>query len=156
MSEPVVLSVVVRLLLPAILLFGLYVQGHGEISPGGGFQAGVIVATGIVAFALVHGIRRARRALPAVFVESAMAVGLTMYVGVGFATLLLGGQFLDYAALAAQPALGRHIGIFLIELGVGLAVASVMVTIFFTFAAVGRDVADSTETDSDDAEGGGR
>ena len=59
-----VLRVITKIFLPFILLFGLYVQFHGDFGPGGGFQAGVIFAAGIILYALVFGLDAARRALP--------------------------------------------------------------------------------------------
>ena len=44
MKTDLILRIGVKLLLPFILLFALYVQFHGELGPGGGFQAGVIAA----------------------------------------------------------------------------------------------------------------
>ena len=61
-------------------------------------------------------------------------MGVLLYAGVGVFNLLVGGNFLDYNVMAKDPTLGQHLGIWLVELGVGLTVASVMVTIFFTFA----------------------
>lgn len=138
MPHHLVLRVVSKILLPLILMFALYVQAHGDFSPGGGFQAGVIFAVGFVLFALVFGVSEARRAAPAPLVETAMALGLLTYAGVGVATMLLGGRFLDYDVLAATKVGGQHLGVLLIELGVGVTVASTMVTIFFTFADVER------------------
>jgi multicomponent Na+:H+ antiporter subunit B len=129
-----VLRVVGKILLPMILLFALYVQAHGDFSPGGGFQAGVIFATGFAVYALVFGARRARRAVPDAWVERGIALGLLVYGGVGIATLWFGGNFLDYDVLAASGVAGQHLGILVIELGVGLTVASVLVSILFTFA----------------------
>lgn len=134
MPDHLVLRIVGKLLLPAILMFAMYVQGHGEISPGGGFQAGVIFAAGFVLFALIHGVRRAREAAPETWVERGMAFGLLLYAGVGVATLMYGGRFLDYDVLMRSQVAGQHLGILLVEIGVGITVASVMVTIFFTFA----------------------
>jgi multicomponent Na+:H+ antiporter subunit B len=48
--------------------------------------------------------------------------------------MLLGGNFLDYSVLASNPLTGQHIGIIIIELGVGITVASVMILLFFTFS----------------------
>ncbi len=48
MKHLVVLRVVSKLLIPFILLFGLYVQMHGDFGPGGGFQAGVIFAAAFI------------------------------------------------------------------------------------------------------------
>jgi multicomponent Na+:H+ antiporter subunit B len=49
--------------------------------------------------------------------------------------MINGGSFLDYSVLAADPIAGQHLGILIIELGVGLTVASVMIIIFFSFSA---------------------
>jgi multicomponent Na+:H+ antiporter subunit B len=63
-----------------------------------------------------------------------VALGLVLYLGVGYAALILGGNFLDYSVLAHDPVQGQHLGILLIEFGVGTTVAASMVTIFFAFA----------------------
>ena len=75
---------------------------------------------------------------PEPVVRVLIALGLLLYIGVGYAGLLLGGNFLDYFVLADEPAHGQHLGIFLVELGVGTTVAATMVTVFFTFAGRGR------------------
>jgi len=51
-SEMIVTGV--RLLFPVLLLFGVYVVVHGHLSPGGGFQGGVIIATAFVLRLLVE------------------------------------------------------------------------------------------------------
>lgn len=124
-----------KLLIPFIVLFGLYVQFHGDFGPGGGFQAGVIVAAGVILYALIYGLQNAEDAVPPKLVLTFVAVGLLLYAGVGFATLLLGGEFLNYSVLDSHdPVHGQHLGILIIEGGVGLTVASVMITIFYQFA----------------------
>ena len=135
MKRHSVLRVVVKLLLPFILLFAFYVQFHGDYGPGGGFQAGVIFGAGVILYALVFGLEEARRVAPPRLVEILAALGLLLYIGVGVATLLLGGNFLEYGVLEHDPEHGQHLGILLVELGVGITVAAVMVTIFFSFAA---------------------
>lgn len=137
MGRDVVLQSVARLIIPLILLFALYVQFHGDFGPGGGFQAGVIFAAAFVLHALVFGVDAAQSIVPAGLVRSLMAVGVLLFGGVGVAGMLLGGNFLDYNVLAADPVAGQHLGILLIELGVGVTVWSVMVTIFFAFAGRG-------------------
>jgi multicomponent Na+:H+ antiporter subunit B len=125
---------VANLSFPIIILFGLYVQFHGDFGPGGGFQAGVIIAVGIILYALVHGLDKTRRLIPEKAVRIGMSLGVLLYAGVGVVTLLLGAEFLNYNVLAANPLTGQHLGIFLIELGVGITVATVMVMIFYAFA----------------------
>ncbi|WP_417513837.1 Na(+)/H(+) antiporter subunit B [Minwuia sp.] len=124
-----------KLLIPFIILFGLYVQFHGDFGPGGGFQAGVIIAAGIILYALIYGLDVAEAAVPPKIVAAFVALGLLIYAGVGVATMLLGAEFLNYDALDGHdPVHGQHLGILIIEFGVGMTVASVMITIFYKFA----------------------
>ncbi|PPR20461.1 MAG: Na(+)/H(+) antiporter subunit B [Alphaproteobacteria bacterium MarineAlpha10_Bin3] len=138
MSHHLVIRVVTKLLIPFILLFGLYVQFHGDFGPGGGFQAGVIFASAFILYALVFGLDNARRVVPDTAIRCGVAMGLLIYGFTGVAALLLGGNYLDYSALRPDPVGGQHLGIFIIEFGVGLSVASVMVAIFFAFAGRGH------------------
>ena len=131
MREKLILRVTVQLLAPFILLFALYVQFHGDFGPGGGFQAGVIFATGLILFNLIFGLEGLRAVLPERVAEILIAVGVLIYGGVGVATLLLGEAFLDYDAFGAEH--GQHYGILAVELGVGIAVAATMVRIFYAF-----------------------
>jgi multicomponent Na+:H+ antiporter subunit B len=132
-----VLRVVGKLLIPFILMFALYVQFHGDFGPGGGFQAGTIVAAAIIFYAIIYGLNTARRVLPDWIVESMIAIGVLLYIGVGFAGLLLGGNFLDYFVLDSDPVVGQHRGIFWIELGVAITVFGVLLKIFYLFARRG-------------------
>jgi len=63
------------------------------------------------------------------------AVGLLIYAGTGVAALLLGGNFLGYGVLEHDPVHGQHLGIFIVELGVGISVFAAMVSVFFAFVA---------------------
>ena len=130
--------VVGRVLIPFILLFGLYVQFHGEYGPGGGFQAGAIIAAAIILFALLEGEKRALSVLPERVLLGLMACGPLLYGAVGLAGVLLGGNFLDYSVLSSDPVKGQQLGILLIEAGVGITVTGVLVAIFHAFAARGR------------------
>ena len=129
-----ILRVMTKVLMPFILLFALYVQFHGDFGPGGGFQAGVIFGAGFILYALVYGVENARRVAPDSVNRLLIALGLLLFLGVGFVGLLLGGNFLDYNVLAHDPVHGQHLGILLVELGVGITVAATMITIFFNFA----------------------
>ncbi|MDH3531917.1 MAG: DUF4040 domain-containing protein [Gammaproteobacteria bacterium] len=130
--------VVGRVVIPFILLFGLYVQFHGEYGPGGGFQAGAIVAAAIVLFALLEGEQRALAVLPQRVLLVLMACGPLIYGAVGIAGIALGGNFLDYSPLLSDPVKGQQLGILIIEAGVGITVTGVLLSIFHAFAARGR------------------
>ncbi len=130
--------VVGRLLIPFILLFGLYVQFHGEYGPGGGFQAGAIVAAAFILYALLEGETQALRALPMRALIGLVAGGALLFGGTGVAGMLLGSNFLDYSVLATDPVAGQQLGILLIEAGVGITVTGVLLAVFHAFAARGR------------------
>ena len=138
MKHDLVLRVIGKLLIPFILLFALYVQFHGDFGPGGGFQAGVIFAAGIVFYALIFGLDNARKVIPDRLVEAMLAAGVLLYLGVGLAGMFLGGNFLDYFVLDADPIHGQHRGIFWVEAGVAITVSGVMLKIFYMFASRGQ------------------
>jgi multicomponent Na+:H+ antiporter subunit B len=134
-KEHLIVRVVVKLLVPFVLLFGLYVQMHGDFGPGGGFQAGVIVATGFIVYGLVFGVRSLIGAVSLPVLTVLISLGVIIYAGTGFAALLAGGEFLNYSAFDPHhPQHGQHLGIMMVEFGVGITVASVMIIIFVTFA----------------------
>ena len=127
-----------RLLIPFILLFGLYVQFHGEYGPGGGFQAGALVAASMILYALLEGQDRALEVLPQRVLTFLMVFGALLYGGVGVVGILQGSNFLDYSALSSDPVAGQQLGIILIEAGVGFTVTGVLLSIFHAFVARGR------------------
>jgi len=127
--------IVGRSLIPFILLFGLYVQFHGEYGPGGGFQAGALIAAAFILYALVEGEQRTLEVLPKNALIALTSAGALLYGGVGLAGILLGSEFLDYSVLATNPVTGQQMGIILIEAGVGMTVTGVLLLIFHAFAA---------------------
>jgi multicomponent Na+:H+ antiporter subunit B len=140
MRYHLILRVIAKLLIPFMLLFALYVQFHGDFGPGGGFQAGVISAAAIIFYGLIYGLPAARALVPDRVVEAMVAGGVLLYAGVGMAGIILGGNFLDYSVLAADPVHGQHRGILLVEFGVLITVAGVMLKIFYVFAGRGKGI----------------
>ena len=137
-GDQVVLRLVVKVILPVILLFGLYVQFHGDFGAGGGFQAGAIFATAFVLYDLVFGEGSARAVVPPRWLHRLAAIGVLLYGGVGVYSLLAGRPFLDYSVLAHDPVHGQHLGVLLVELGVGITVFSVVLLIFYAFSGRSR------------------
>ena len=117
------------------MLFALYVLFHGDLGPGGGFQAGVLFAAAFILYGLVFGLADLCRVAPPHMVLKLMAIGWLIYISVGFIGVGLGGKYLDYNVLSLNPMTGQHLGIFLIELAVGVTVASTMLAIYQSFAA---------------------
>lgn len=139
MHEKAILRVVAAGLAPFIVLFALYVQFHGDFGPGGGFQAGVIFGAGFILHGLIFGLDDVMRVAPPKMIEIALALGLLLYAGTGVACMVAGGNFLDYTALDSHDAKhGLHLGLLLIEGGVGITVTAAMTTIFYLFAGRAR------------------
>ena len=136
MHHHLILRVVTKMLVGAIILFAFYVQFHGDFSPGGGFQAGVIMAVAFILYGIVFGLNKAERVFPSWFVHKMVALGVLIYAGTGVASLLLGYNYLDYGAFNPHhPSHGQHWGILAVELGVGVTVTGVMVAIYYAFAS---------------------
>jgi multicomponent Na+:H+ antiporter subunit B len=138
MKHNLILVVIAKTLIPIIILFALYVQFHGDYGPGGGFQAGVIFSVAFILYALVFGLDAAQRVMPPVALRGLACMGVLIYAGTGVVTLSLGGEYLNYNVLATDPVAGQHLGILVIELGVGITVSSVMLMVFFAFTGRGR------------------
>ncbi|MDX1513573.1 MAG: Na(+)/H(+) antiporter subunit B [Gammaproteobacteria bacterium] len=134
MRHHLVLRVICKLLVPLILLFALYVQFHGDFGPGGGFQAGVIFGAGFILYGVVFGLGHFEDVVNPLVLRSFAACGLLLYLLVGVAGPLMGGNYLDYDVLLEDPVSGQHLGILLVELGVGMTVAAVMISLFYAFA----------------------
>jgi multicomponent Na+:H+ antiporter subunit B len=82
------------LLLPVSVLVGLYVIAHGQLSPGGGFQGGVVLATGWHLLYVAGRYTALRRAASPTVLEIAESVGAAAYAAIGLAGLVIGGAFL--------------------------------------------------------------
>lgn len=134
MRHQVILRVVAKMMIPLIMVFALYVQFHGDFGPGGGFQAGVIFAAAIILYSMLFGLSVAQKIFKPEVIKMLAGLGALLYAGVGVICMLLGGNFLEYNVLSHDPLHGQHYGIVLIELGVGITVASVMLIAYFKFA----------------------
>lgn len=154
-TPSLIVRYVARRAVPFIQLYALYVLGHGEDGPGGGFQGGVIFASSFVLLALVYGWREGRKHVPEKLFDLLAPAGCLLYAGIGFVALLLGGSFLQYEAFVGEGAghaakhHAHHFGLIGIELGVMLTVTASMVILFFEMSrpeeddVVGSDVGPS-------------
>ncbi|MBI1371878.1 MAG: Na(+)/H(+) antiporter subunit B [Phycisphaera sp.] len=140
MKHHIIVRVISKFLIPFMFLFALYVQFHGDFGPGGGFQAGVIFASAIALYTLVWGLDRAEQAFKPRLIEILIATGVMIYGGTGLLCLFAGGHLLEYRALVepGHPQHGEHLGIGLVEFGVGITVTAVLTGIFFAFVRRGR------------------
>jgi multicomponent Na+:H+ antiporter subunit B len=147
MKDMMILRVVARWNIPFMVVFGLYVQTHGELGPGGGFQSGVVIAAGFILYGLIFGGEEMRRVVPRWITDVAGAAGVLLYASTGIYSMLNGYEFLDHAALnPANPGGAEPWGMVLVEYGVGLTVAAVMMTIF-------NEITEGTAPEDDEDKG---
>lgn len=130
-DNPIV-SLVSRNVSPFIMLYALYVIFHGHYSPGGGFQGGTMLAAAVLLVRLAAGSDVSQLQFKSSWGTRLGSVGVLIYFGTGFVAMLMGGNYLNYAALplAGSSAVVRGWGILFIEIGVGLAVMGILVAIY--------------------------
>ena len=138
MNPDLIPRVGTKLILPFILLFALYVQFHGEVGAGGGFQAGVISAAMVILLSVTFGHDSAKRIAPPRLVDAMVPLGVLIYAGTGLAGPLVGKNYLDYAALAQDAVHGHELGIMIVEAGVLITVSGTMIALFYAFIERGR------------------
>lgn len=139
MKDNIIIQLITRLLVPFIQVFGFYVIMHGESGPGGGFQGGVILGASIILYVIVFGIDEGRKLVSEKINDICNSTGVLIYAGVGLLCIIAGGKFLEYNILPLGSAhFASHMGMLGIEIGVGMTVAAVMVTLFIETARQGK------------------
>jgi multicomponent Na+:H+ antiporter subunit B len=128
-QESIIITTLSRLLVPFIQLFALYVIMHGHTSPGGGFQGGVILGASFILLGVAYGMDEVEKRFSLKTLTIMTSAGVFIYGGIGFVCLLLGANFLDYGVLPIDWET-RGMGILGVEIGVGITVMAVMVSIF--------------------------
>ena len=131
-----------RLIVPFIQIFALYVIAHGHHSPGGGFQGGVILGAAMILYSVAFNLRSAIRRMSERLTVMLCTLGVFIYAGTGVLCMLLGLNYLDYSALASvlgvDPVTARSHGILIVEIGGGIAVMAVMITLYYNLAPAGK------------------
>lgn len=134
-KDHIIRRVIAKILIPFIQLYALYVIAHGELGPGGGFQGGVILGSSIILYVIVFGIEEGRKRISQKVSDTLTSTGVLLYAGIGVLCLLAGGAYLEYSMLPLPThKLASGLGIYGIEIGVGITVAAVMITLFFETA----------------------
>jgi len=140
--EDLIIQTLARLLIPFMQLFALYVIAHGHHSPGGGFQGGCILSASFILLCVAYDIRWAKDRMSEKLNTVYISLGVMIYAGVGILCLMLGGNFLDYSwlhkLLPVDPVEARSHGILIVEIGVGLTVMAVMISIYLNVASGGK------------------
>ena len=132
----------VRLIVPVIQIFAFYVLAHGHVSPGGGFQGGVAMGASFILVALAWDLKTAllRFSIDRCFMVAAL--GIVIYAGIGFLSMFLGGEFLDYAHLATvlpvSQEMARYHAMLGVEIGVGFTVTAIIFALYASLSTDGR------------------
>ncbi len=121
--EKLALNLVCTIVLISSVIFAFYIHVFGKITPGGGFQAGALLSSGLIIYQNFNKIK--------VFSDKSLntitVIGILLYMFTGFASLLFGGSLFEYNSF--HPIYGHIIGTFAIETGVFLVVTTSMVRI---------------------------
>lgn len=130
LSSSIVLERLSQIMAPILMVFAFYTQFHGDLSPGGGFQAGCLIAVVYYLYAFLFGFDWTYRVFPEIIFKCLIVLGALIYLLTGFLTILLGGNYLEYAVFGE---LGQEYGLLIIEFGVMLAVSSALIIIVTQF-----------------------
>ena len=142
-AEPdLIVTNTVRLIVPVIQIFAFYVLAHGHVSPGGGFQGGVVMGASFILVALAWDLEVALARFSAEKCILVAALGIVLYGGIGFLSMLLGGEFLDYAelekVLPVSREMARYHAMLGVEIGVGFTVTAIMFALYANLSTEGR------------------
>ena len=132
----------VRLIVPVIQIFAFYVLAHGHVSPGGGFQGGVLKGASFILVALSWDLETALARFPMNRCIIVAAAGIILYGGIGLLSMFLGGEFLDYAelekVLPVSREMARYHAMLGVEIGVGLTVTAIMFALYANLSSEGK------------------
>ena len=132
-----------RIMIPFIQIYALYVVAHGDYSPGGGFQGGVIFGSSLILLAISYDLKTLVKRIQEKFLGIFAATGVLIYAGIAAVCMPMGGHFLDYGKLAPLIPWNSHhnvraLGMLGVEIGVGIAVMAVMTIIYINIVSEGR------------------
>jgi multicomponent Na+:H+ antiporter subunit B len=132
-----ILQTATRVLMPLLLLFAVFLLLRGHNQPGGGFVAGLVVASSFVLYSIAFGVAAGRRAL-LVTPLRLLGIGLVVALTSGLPAAALGQPFMtaqwtELTVGSTVLAVGTPL---LFDVGVFLSVIGVVLTIVFTLAEV--------------------
>jgi multicomponent Na+:H+ antiporter subunit B len=124
-----VVAFIIRLTAPFIALFGAFVIFEGHVSPGGGFQGGVILGALLVLLSLVLGRDAGRPLVPVALVRWLQAAAPLTFACVGLLGLAQTGALLGYPAEPERQAL-RELMMITLDVGIGIGGAMIILGLF--------------------------
>ena len=123
-----------------MLLYGCYLISHGHLSPGGGFQGGVIFGSAIILLALVEGVKVTEQRFRENLLSLVKNIGMLIFVSMGFIGMLLGyaflADFMPRGAIGTVPSAGL---ILFLNLTIGFMVGTGIAVVFYRLVSFGSN-----------------
>lgn len=141
--QDMIIQTTCRVMVPFMQLFALYVVAHGHHSPGGGFQGGVIFGASFILLGISYDLKTILNRMREKWNLLLASVGVLIYAGIGFISLILGANYLDYSILSkilpsTTPIEARSLAMLGVEIGVGVAVMAIVISIYTNITSHGK------------------
>jgi multicomponent Na+:H+ antiporter subunit B len=128
------IRVTMQAMVATMVVFGIYVATHGQLTPGGGFQGGVILATAPLVVYLSGSVRTFKKTISYPLLEFAEALGAAGYAIIGMSALFAGAAFLtNWVPLGKTGSLFSGGTIAWISVAVGLEVSGSVVLVMYSY-----------------------
>lgn len=132
MGSSKIIKTIAQKLFPFIVLFGFYLISHGHLSPGGGFQGGVVLGTAIILLALSHSIEQTEKKFKSRWLNMLEKLGILTLIFLGFLGIFLGYSFLSNFLPLGNPGQIASGGLMLLfNIAIGIKVAAGVSVIFY-------------------------
>ena len=152
-ERDVILETVVRVMIPFIQLFALYVIIHGAGGPGGGFQGGVVFASAFILYVIAFNLAGGRERFPESANTILSSLGLYIYAGIGLLAIIFSlgaAQYLNYGFIPFTSHFeeNRALSMDFVEMGIGITVIAIIASIFFDLAQKDAEEKEEEEEES--------
>lgn len=127
------LYTIVKLMLPVIVVYGIFIILHGHITPGGGFSGGAILGAALILYGLTFGQEASLKIFPEAISKRLESGGVLVFILIGLIGLILGGAFLINGEIFPLGTPGTILSggmIPLLMIAIGVKVGSTMMTLF--------------------------
>lgn len=132
MGSSKIIKTIAQKLFPFIVLFGFYLISHGHLSPGGGFQGGVVLGTAIILLALSHSIEQTEKKFRSRWLNMLEKLGILTLIFLGFLGIFFGYSFLGNFLPLGKPGQIASGGLMLLfNIAIGIKVAAGVSVIFY-------------------------
>jgi len=128
---------ITRLMVPSIILLGVYVVLHGHLTPGGGFAGGVLIAGSFALMVLAYGSTEAKREMKMWHATFGESMGIFLFWFLALMGVIQGTHFFTNFLAEGQTGALFSAGIIpLCNIAIGIEVAAALFAIFFTMAVM--------------------